>query len=531
MSDGGGDGHSRSSARWRNRSLFREFVDLPLGIWVGVAISNRHGFTHEPQDLFIEGAQGESLSIESQVETKSGGGKPWRWREEEEEEEEEEETEAEAPPLLAKLAVKLPHVQSLCVHEMVVWAFKHVLQAVVASCKNAADLPLNIATALNVMLSASLLEENLEKRPSSSKYLVWRWVETFVNIHFGWKLVGEVICSELCKYAILWGLCHKVRIEIAPCDYDLDTRTPFRTGDIISMIPLIHLGVVDHHYTISEFSNGRTLLESSKTTLDKGKLEDAVTYGTKALAKLVAVCGPYHCMTAGAYSLLAVLLYHIGDLNQATIYLQKALDINERVLGLDHPDTMKSYSDLAVFYYQLQHTELALKCVNRILYLLHLICGPSHPNMAATYINIAMIEEGLGNVHIALRYLHEALKFNEHLLGADHIQTATSYHAIAIAISLMEAYLLSVQHEQTTLQILQAKLGPDDIRTQDAAAWLEYFDSKAIEQQEAARTGAPKPDPSIASKGHLSVSDLLEYINTEAGERARSWRTSKSLNI
>ncbi len=58
----------------------------------------------------------------------------------------------------AKLAVKLPHVQSLCVHEMVVWAFKHVLQAVVASCKNAAGLPLNIAAALNVMLSASLLE-------------------------------------------------------------------------------------------------------------------------------------------------------------------------------------------------------------------------------------------------------------------------------------------------------------------------------------------------------------------------------------
>jgi protein TIF31 len=101
------------------------------------------------------------------------------------------------------------------------------------------------------------------------------------------------------------------------------------------------------------------------------------------------------------------------------------------------------------------------------------------------------------------------------------VQTAASYHAIAIALSLMEAYSLSVQHEQTTLQILQAKLGPDDLRTQDAAAWLEYFDSKAIEQQEAARTGAPKPDPSIASKGHLSVSDLLEYINTEAGEKGK----------
>ncbi|XP_028093256.1 protein TSS-like [Camellia sinensis] len=77
----------------------------------------------------------------------------------------------------------------------------------------------------------------------------------------------------------------------------------------------------------------------------------------------------------------------------------------------------------------------------------------------------------------------------------------------------MEAFPLSVQHEQTTLQILQAKLGPDDLRTQDAAAWLEYFESKAFEQQEAARNGTRKPDASIASKGHLSVSDLLDYIN------------------
>nr|GMC61100.1 protein TSS isoform X1 [Ipomoea batatas] len=135
------------------------------------------------------------------------------------------------------------------------------------------------------------------------------------------------------------------------------------------------------------------------------------------------------------------------------------------------------------------------------------------------------MEEGLGNVHVALRYLHEALKCNQRLLGADHIQTAASYHAIAIALSLMEAYSLSVQHEQTTLQILQAKLGPDDLRTQnflqDAAAWLEYFESKALEQQEAARNGTPKPDASISSKGMVSVSDLLDYITPDAEMKAR----------
>ncbi|KAL8155552.1 hypothetical protein AgCh_000805 [Apium graveolens] len=58
-------------------------------------------------------------------------------------------------------------------------------------------------------------------------------------------------------------------------------------------------------------------------------------------------------------------------------------------------------------------------------------------------------------------------------------RTAASYHTITIALFLMEAYPLSVQHEKITLKILKTKLGPDDLRTQDPAAWLEYFESKA----------------------------------------------------
>ncbi|CAH2077719.1 unnamed protein product [Thlaspi arvense] len=354
---------------------------------------------------------------------------------------------------VVELAEKLPHVESLCIHEMIVRAYKHILQAVVAAVENTADVATSIASCLNVLLGTPCDTES-----ENDEKIKWTWVETFISKRFGWNWKHEG-GQELRKFAILRGLSHK------------------------------------------------------------------------ALAKLVAVCGPYHRMTAGAYSLLAVVLYHTGDFNQATIYQQKALDINERELGLDHPDTMKSYGDLAVFYYRLQHTELALKYVNRALYLLHLTCGPSHPNTAATYINVAMMEEGLGNVHVALRYLHEALKCNQRLLGVDHIQTAASYHAIAIALSLMEAYSLSVQHEQTTLQILQAKLGPEDLRTQDAAAWLEYFESKALEQQEAARNGTPKPDASISSKGHLSVSDLLDYITPDTDLKARDAQRKARLKV
>ncbi|KAL3517293.1 hypothetical protein ACH5RR_024195 [Cinchona calisaya] len=421
---------------------------------------------------------------------------------------------------VVKLSEKLSHVQSLCIHEMIVRAFKHILQAVIAAAVKTENISAVISAALNMMLG---LHENEESNNSCGvHFLVWRWLEVFLKKRYQWDLSSSSY-KDVRKFAILRGLCHKVGIELVPRDFDMDSSNPFRKVDIVSLVPV-------HKQAACSSADGRQLLESSKTALDKGKLEDAISYGTKALAKLVAVCGPYHRMTAGAYSLLAVVLYHTGDFNQATIYQQKALDINERELGLDHPDTMKSYGDLAVFYYRLQHTELALKYVKRALYLLHLTCGPSHPNTAATYINVAMMEEGLGNVHVALRYLHKALKCNQRLLGPDHIQTAASYHAIAIALSLMEAYPLSVQHEQTTLQILRAKLGPDDLRTQDAAAWLEYFESKAFEQQEAARNGTRKPDASIASKGHLSVSDLLDYINPNHDSSGRENLGAKKKN-
>ncbi|CAI9781508.1 unnamed protein product [Fraxinus pennsylvanica] len=404
---------------------------------------------------------------------------------------------------VVKLSEKLSHVQSLCIHEMIIRAFKHILQAAIAAVAKTEEMAELITAALNMMLG---VPENGQPNQSHGIHsLVWRWLKVFLKKRFEWDLSSSNY-KDVRKFAILRGLCHQVGIELVSRDFDMISSNPFRKEDIVSLVPV-------HKQAACSSADGRQLLESSKTALDKGKLEEAVSYGTKALAKLVAVCGPYNRMTSGAYSLLAVVLYHTGDFNQATIYQQKALDINEQELGLDHPDTMKSYGDLAVFYYRLQHTELALKYVKRALYLLHLTCGPSHPNTAATYINVAMMEEGLGNVHVALRYLHKALKCNQILLGPDHIQTAASYHAIAIALSLMEAYPLSVQHEQTTLQILRAKLGPDDLRTQDAAAWLEYFESKAFEQQEAARNGSRKPDASIASKGHLSVSDLLDYIN------------------
>ncbi|KAG9141712.1 hypothetical protein Leryth_022034 [Lithospermum erythrorhizon] len=278
---------------------------------------------------------------------------------------------------VVELAENLPHIQSLCIHEMVTRAFKHLLNAVVASVEDMANLSAAIAAALNFLLGSYSVDDN-DQSFIDDYNLKLQWLSTFLSKRFGWMLKDEF--QQIRKISILRGLCHKVGLELVPRDYDVDSPNPFTGLDVISMVP---------------------------------------------------VC-------------------------KATVYQQKALDINEKELGLDHPDTMKSYGDLS---------------------------------------------------------------------------TAASYHAIAIALSLMEAYSLSVQHEQTTLQILQAKLGGEDLRTQDAAAWLEYFESRALEQQEALRCGTPKADTSISisSKGHLSVSDLLDYISPHHNSKAK--RRAKVLII
>lgn len=49
---------------------------------------------------------------------------------------------------------------------------------------------------------------------------------------------------------------------------------------------------------------------------DRLKVNWVSSLELKALAKMIAVCGPYHRTTASAYSLLAVVLYHTGDFNQ-----------------------------------------------------------------------------------------------------------------------------------------------------------------------------------------------------------------------
>lgn len=116
-----------------------------------------------------------------------------------------------------ELADKLPHVQSLCIHEMVVRAYKHILQAVVAAVDHVADMAAAVASCLNVLLGTPPAV-NTDAYISNDVELKWKWVETFLSKRFGWQWQDEKR-HDLRKFSILRGLCHKVHfsdsIEIA----------------------------------------------------------------------------------------------------------------------------------------------------------------------------------------------------------------------------------------------------------------------------------------------------------------------------
>ena len=91
---------------------------------------------------------------------------------------------------------------------MIVRAYKHILQAVIAAVHNVADLAASIASCLNILLGTP----SVENGNADDEKLKWKWVETFLLKRFGWQWKQES-GQDLRKYAILRGLSHKVDIN------------------------------------------------------------------------------------------------------------------------------------------------------------------------------------------------------------------------------------------------------------------------------------------------------------------------------
>ncbi|KAE8766951.1 protein TSS [Hordeum vulgare] len=89
-----------------------------------------------------------------------------------------------------ELSDKLPHIQSLCIHEMVVRAFKHIVHAVIAAVDDINDMGQSVASCLNILLGP-FPEENNDGKCGEDHNLRQKWLEVFFMKRFGlaWRLL------------------------------------------------------------------------------------------------------------------------------------------------------------------------------------------------------------------------------------------------------------------------------------------------------------------------------------------------------
>lgn len=90
-------------------------------------------------------------------------------------------------------------------------AFKHIVRSVIAAISDMRQLALTIAAALNLLLGVP--ESYVSGSSPNVHPLVWRWLVTFLKRRYEFELT-EKHYHDVRKYAVLRGLCHKVKVNI-----------------------------------------------------------------------------------------------------------------------------------------------------------------------------------------------------------------------------------------------------------------------------------------------------------------------------
>lgn len=94
---------------------------------------------------------------------------------------------------------------------MVTRAFKHILEAVIASVENFGELSTTIASTLNFLFGA-WTTDNKNQEILEDQRLKLQWLQSFLAKRYDWKLKDEY--QHLRKLSILRGLCHKVPFDV-----------------------------------------------------------------------------------------------------------------------------------------------------------------------------------------------------------------------------------------------------------------------------------------------------------------------------
>ncbi|KAF9111321.1 Intracellular distribution of mitochondria [Mortierella sp. AM989] len=328
--------------------------------------------------------------------------------------------------------------------------------------------------------------------------------------------------------------------------------TSFEPSDILTLLPLVKQASTRSSYADEAF-------EAGKTSLAQGHRQLGLELLLESLALHEQTYGFLHPETARCYQALAMIYYHSDDKEVALEFQRKAVIVSERTLGVDSPEALHNYLNLGLFEHAAGRTLTALKYLKHAIQYWDLIYGKNHPDSSTADNNIAVMLQSLKDFENSCTFFERAKESQELAHGKEHVILANCHHVLAKAYAFKGDFDTAVKSEQTAYDMFHKLVGADDVRTKEADMWLqelkntaEFTANQALyekaaqeqhqlqqqqQQQQAmnratslsataaaasskaalaeAAIRAANADAQVGSKGHLSLNELLDYINNQ----------------
>ncbi|KAF9577096.1 Intracellular distribution of mitochondria [Lunasporangiospora selenospora] len=343
--------------------------------------------------------------------------------------------------------------------------------------------------------------------------------------------------------------------------------TTFEPKDILTLLPLVKQASIKSSYADEAF-------EAGKTSLAQGHRQLGLELLLESLALHEQTYGFLHPETARCYQALAMIYYHSDDKETALEFQRKAVIVSERTLGVDSPEALHNYLNLGLFEHAAGRSLTALKYLKHAIQYWDLIYGKNHPDSATADNNVAVMLQSLQDFDMSLKFFVRAKETQEQAHGGDHVILASCHHVLAKAYALHGDFDTAIKEEQLAYDMFLEKAGAEDVRTKDAAMWLKELKTtadfnahqaqyeKAVNDlqhhQQMAPTGkatslsaaaaaaaasnkiavteaairAANAEAQVGSRGHLSLDELMEYINNQgpasAGTKGRKAKANSS---
>ncbi|KAG0305797.1 Intracellular distribution of mitochondria [Dissophora globulifera] len=338
--------------------------------------------------------------------------------------------------------------------------------------------------------------------------------------------------------------------------------TTFEPSDILTLLPLVKQASTRSSYADEAFEAGKTSLAQGHRQLGLELLLESLTLHEQTYGFL-------HPETARCYQALAMIYYHSDDKEVALEFQRKAVIVSERTLGVDSPEALHNYLNLGLFEHASGRTLTALKYLKHAIQYWDLIYGKHHPDSSTADNNIAVMLQSLRDFERSVSFFERAKETQELAHGKEHLVLANCHHVLAKAYALKGDFETGVKEEQLAFDMYTKLAGAEDMRTKEAEVWLqelkntlEFTKNQAKYEQAAAAAQdqqqqalnratslsataaaaasktaiaeaairAANAEAQVGSKGHLSLNELLDYINNHPQGGSGGGKSKKNAN-